>query len=210
MVVTTRNAALNMNLPNHILLYDEVKDTICSLELLVEHLPKVTTAPQYWKWVILSTHSALQGFMVLSLRGTSDLNVLTKKSATEWLEACESKSSYQPRKLEYFLNLYAKIKSDAMLLYTNSRCFTATKQQDECVKRLNAIRNDFIHYVPTSAAYNVKSWASIILEVIPMIEFLVLESNNIVFYEGDEQKQIINLCNLAKKEVTSLIAYYDT
>ena len=200
-----------MNLPNYILLYDEVKDAICSLELLVEHLPKVITAPQHWKWVILSAHSALQGFMVLALRGTNDLNVLTKKSATEWLEAYESKSPrYQPRKLEYFLKLYTKIKSDAMLLYTNSKCFTATKSQDECVKRLHAIRNDFIHYVPTSAAYNMKRWASVILEVIPIIKFLVLESNNIIFYEGDEQKQIISLCNLAKKEVTSLITHYGT
>ena len=97
-----------------------------------------------------------------------------------------------------------------MLLYTNSKCFTATKSQDECVKRLHAIRNDFIHYVPTSAAYNMKRWASVILEVIPIIKFLVLESNNIIFYEGDEQKQIISLCNLAKKEVTSLITHYGT
>ena len=198
-----------MNLPNHILFYDEKRDAVCSLELLVEHLPKVKTAPQQWKWVILSTHSALQGFMVLSLRGTNDLNVLTKKSASKWLEAYESKSPrYQPRKLDDFMNLYSKIKSDTMLLWINSKCFTATKSQDECVQRLNAIRNDFIHYVPTSAAYNMKRWASIVLEVIPIIEFLVLESNNITFYDDDEQNRVTSLCDLAKKEAASLLTYY--
>jgi hypothetical protein len=54
----------------------------------------------------------------------------------------------------------------------------------------------------------MKRWASIILEVIPIIEFLVLQSNNIVFYEGDEQKRIISLCDLAKKEAASLMAHY--
>jgi hypothetical protein len=198
-----------MNLPNYILLYDEERDAICSLELLIEHLPKVIIAPQHWKWVVLSAHSALQGFMVLSLRGTNDLNVLSKKSAAKWLKARDSKSSrYEPRKLDDFMNLYSKIKSDAILLHTNSKCLTATKSQDECVQKLNAIRNDFIHYVPTSAAYNMKSWASIILEVIPIIEFLVLQSNNIIFYEDDEKKRIINLCGLAKKEADSLITHY--
>jgi len=198
-----------MKLPNYILLYDEVRDAIYSLELLVEHLPKVITAPQHWKWVILSAHSALQGFMVLSLRGTNDLNVLSKKSAAKWLEAYESKSSrYQPRKLDDFMNLYSKITSEAMFLRTDSKCFTATKSQDESVQRLNAIRNDFIHYVPTSAAYDMRRWASIILEVIPIIEFLVLQSNNIIFYEGDEQKRVMSLCDLAKKEAASLVTHY--
>ena len=198
-----------MNLPNYILFYDEERDAICSLELLVEHLPKVITTPQHWKWVILSTHSALQGFMVLSLRGTNDLNVLSKESAAKWVEAHESKPlRYQPRKLDNFMNLYSKIKSDAILLRTDSKCFTATKSQDECVQKLNSIRNDFIHYVPTSAAFNTKRWASIILEVVPIIEFLVLQSNNITFYEDEERKRIISLCNLVKNEAVSLITHY--
>jgi hypothetical protein len=199
-----------MNLLNYILLYDEERDAICSLELLVEHLSKVITAPQHWKWVILSTHSALQGFMVLSLRGTNALHVLSEKSAAKWLKAYESNSShYQPRKLNDFMKLYSKIKSETMLLRTDSKPFTATVSQDENVQRLNAIRNDFIHYVPTSAAYDMRGWAKIILDVIPIIEFLVLQSNNIQFYEGDEQKRITSLCDLAKKEASSLITHYD-
>ena len=147
--------------------------------------------------------------MVLSLRGTNDLNVLSKKSAEKWLEAYESKSPrYQPRKLDDFMHLYSKIKSDAILLYTDSKCFTATESQDECVQRLNAIRNDFIHYVPTSAAYDMRRWASIILEIIPIIEFLVLESNNIRFFEDNEQKRVTGLCDLAQKEAASLITHY--
>jgi hypothetical protein len=54
----------------------------------------------------------------------------------------------------------------------------------------------------------MKRWASIILEVIPVIEFLVLQSNNINFSDSDEQTKVISLCDLAKKEASSLITHY--
>ena len=104
----------DITLPNYILYYDEEIDAICSLELLAEHLPKVITIPHQWKWVILSLHNSLQGFMVISLQGTNALNVLTKKSAKDWLERYESgQFSYMPRKLDDFMGLYEKIKSDS-------------------------------------------------------------------------------------------------
>jgi hypothetical protein len=198
-----------MMLPNSVLEYNEERDAICSLELLAEHLPRVVTVPHHWKWVLLALHSSLQGFMVLSLQGTNALNVLTKASAEEWLEAYESKQiSDRPPKLDAFMGLYSKIKSDAMDFRTDSKPFTPGTTQDESVRRLNTDRNDFVHFVPSSAILDMRKWAEIILDVIPIIEFLAFRSNNVEFHEPGARERVDGLCGLAKSEASALLNYY--
>jgi hypothetical protein len=105
---------MNEKLPG-LLETDELRDAIVSLELVSEVLPRTMVAVHLWKWVIIAHHNALQGFMVLSLQGSSGLRVLTKKSAEEWMEAYESgDGSYPEPMLDWFPNLYKNIKSDRM------------------------------------------------------------------------------------------------
>jgi hypothetical protein len=199
----------DMILPLYVLLYDEEIDAICSLELLAEHLPRVITVPHHWKWVILSLHNALQGFMVLSLQGTNMLNVLTKKSAEDWLKRYETgQPSYTPPKLDYFMDLYEKIKSDAMGLRTDSQPFLPSPAQDKSVKRLSKLRNEFAHYVPAGSAFNMKTWTKVVLSVIPIIEFLAFKSNNFSFHKEGRREQVAGLCVMAKKEASALLKYY--
>jgi len=197
----------NMTLPNYILFYNEEIDAICSLQLLAEHLPRVITIPYYWKWVILSLHNSLQGFMVLSLHDTP--NILDKKSAKVWNESDKTEQiSYKPRKLDYFMELYAKIKSDAMNLRTDSKSFIPNSTQDKSVKNLNAFRNKFVHYIPSSSAFNMKARAKVVLDVIPIIEFLAFESNNVSLYKEGSREQVAGLCIMAKNEVSALLKHY--
>ena len=196
-----------MTLPNYILIYNEEIDAICSLELLAEHLPKVITIPYHWKWVLLSLHNSLQGFMVLSLHDTP--NVLTKKSAKDWHENNKTEQpSYTPRKLDYFMSLYVKIKSDAMNLRPDSKSFVPDSTQDKSVKNLNAFRNNLAHYMPADSALNMKTWASVVLDVIPIIEFLAFESNNVSFHKEGNREQVAGLCGMAKNEVSALLKHY--
>ena len=63
------------------------------------------------KWSIISMHNSLQGFMVLALRGTSDLSVL------KYSKKNKGKSTYNilinpDNQLDYFLNLFGKIQKD--------------------------------------------------------------------------------------------------
>ena len=86
--------------------YNEELDAIVSLELLSEQLPKSLIAPHHWKWVIISLHNALQGFIILSLRNTNFLNVLTSKSARAWTEAYDNDEiPDKPPYLDNFLKL---------------------------------------------------------------------------------------------------------
>ena len=78
-----------------------------------EQLERVVDNPHYWQWVIVGLHNALQGFMVLALRGGTNLNVLTDKCAEQWLAAYERGDvNYPEQRLDRFLNLYKKIKSN--------------------------------------------------------------------------------------------------
>jgi hypothetical protein len=200
---------MTMNMPNYALEYNERLDALASLELLAESLPKVLITPHYWKWVILSLHSALQGFMVLSLQGTNFLGVLSSKSAREWLDAYEGSSTPQnPLKLDAFLNLYSKVKSDTILIWANSKAFEPSSSQDASVNKLNAFRNDFIHYIPAEALLDMRVWARLVLDVVPIIEFLAFESNNIRFDEDAIRQKVKGLCEIAKGQASAILMHY--
>jgi hypothetical protein len=70
---------------------DEFQEAVLALQLTSEQLSHLATTGNlhHWTWVIVCLHNALQGFMVLALRGTNNINVLTKDCAKEWLEAYE-------------------------------------------------------------------------------------------------------------------------
>jgi hypothetical protein len=198
-----------MNLPNYALEYNEELDALASLELLAESLPKALIAPHYWKWVVLSLHSTLQAFMVLSLQGTNSLNFLSNKSAREWLEAYEGDATPEnPPKLDTFLNLYSKIKSDTILIWSNSKAFKPTSSQDVSVNKLNAYRNDFIHYIPAEALLDIRVWAKLVLDIVPIIEFLAFKSNNIRFDEDTTHQKVKGLCEIVKGQASAILVHY--
>jgi hypothetical protein len=147
--------------------------------------------------------------MVLSLQRTNFLNVLSKKSAREWLEAYEGDSTPQnPLKLDAFLNLYSKIKSDTILIWSNSKSFKPSSSQDVSVDKLNAYRNDFIPYIPAAALLDVRIWAKLVLDIIPIIEFLAFESNNIRFDEDTTRQKVKGLCEIAKGQASAILVHY--
>ena len=163
---------------------DEFHGAVIALELMSEQLSKIveTGNPYFWPWVIVSLHNALQGFMVLALRGPNNLSVVTEKSATEWLRAYESRDGRYPRQqLDKFLNLYEKIKSEAMNIYVNSRTFKPTGTQDRSVQQLNLWRNDFIHFVPAGWFITVDGFVQIVHDCLDIVTFLAFESGNVLW-----------------------------
>ena len=57
---------------------DEFDDVLSSLLLLKEYLPKTSTQPVFWKWVIVAAHSALQSACVCLLTRTDGSGALDK------------------------------------------------------------------------------------------------------------------------------------
>jgi hypothetical protein len=70
--------------------FDEIEDVLSSVELVALIAPLVHDGPSLWKWIIIGSHSALQGAMVCAFVDSTGTSVLENKSAARmlnWLKA---------------------------------------------------------------------------------------------------------------------------
>ena len=189
---------------DHWLRTDEALEAITSLEMACDQLPKVMDNPHYWKWVVISLHNALQGYMVLALKGSDGLNVLTTKCAKRWLAAYWQKNGAFPQpQMDSFSNLYKKIQagrelydegircgrildrknSDLMLMYVNSQPFKPEGTQTASVEMLKELRNDFIHFLPKGLSLEVGGLPRVVEDCVDLIDFLAFKCGNILWYD---------------------------
>ena len=165
---------------------DEHEEAVSALEHARISLETVPSDVYSWKWVVVALHNALQGFMVLATRGSNGLLCLQEDVAAKWLEAYRSGGPYPNERLDDFLNLYKKIKSDRLRFYEHSQPFTPTGSQGRSVKLLNKLRNDLIHFVPRSWGLEVSGLPDIGLDCIAVIEFLGWSCGNVMWHGREE------------------------
>lgn len=188
---------------------DELNEGVRALELAADMLPKVSADVYYWKWVIVAVHDALQCFMVCALKGSAGLDVLRDDVAEKWLEAYRSRSEEFPKEfLDYFLNLYEKIKGPRMLKFVEGKQFVPHGQQDWSVKKLHSLRNDFLHFKPMQWSLNVNGLPQIVDDCIAIIEFLAFESGNILYTEDDVQSNTRKSIDRVRNETGKLQELY--
>jgi len=184
---------------------DEREEAISSLEVLADALEKVTFDPYHWKWVILSLHSALQGSMVLALRSGDGLRPLRDNIAQEWLKAYRTGTEEYPKEeLDTFLNLYKKIKSDLMLFFGHSKKFVPEGNQGWSIKKINKLRNDFIHFLPKSYLLDISGLPNICKDCLRIIEFLFFKSGNITITSDTLEKRAKRSLKKAKTTLKTL------
>ncbi len=191
---------------------DQFQETVLALQLTSEQLSNLATTGNlhFWTWVIVCLHSALQGFMVLALRGTNNINVLTEDCAKEWLAAYERGEGHYPeQKLEKFLNLYKRVKSERMNMYVNSQSLKPSGTQGRSVKKLNAFRNDIIHFVPKGWVIEVSGLPQIVDDCLNIIWFLAFECGNI-FWQEQEQETLTKVFLERSKQSISRIKQANT
>ena len=184
---------------------DETQEAVISLEMVTEYLDRVTVNYHYWKWVIIGLHNTLQGFMVLALRGTNHLNVLREKDAQKWTDAYEQ-GKIRPTDLllDSYLNLYKKIKSDRMNMYTSSIQFKPKGTQGWSIKKLNSLRNDFIHFIPKGWSIEISGLPRITQDCLDVIDFLAFDCGNIFWNESPLEVKTKNLLTKAKIKLVEI------
>ena len=119
-------------------------------------MSKVENDVSYWKWAVISLHSATQSIMAFHLGFGNDLLVMSQNDAEAWLSAHEAQTDYPETQMDSFLNLYKKIKKHEILGFK----FTPKGQEGSSIKKLNILRNEFIHFMP-------KGWS---IEIAYMLE----------------------------------------
>lgn len=187
---------------------DEHEEAISSLEAAAVWSVQIEKKIDYWKWVVLAIHNATQGFMVLALRGSDGLRPLKDNVATEWLTAYQEGGEYPVEKLDSFLNLYKKVKSDTMLLFVHSKKFTPIGSQGRSVKKLNSLRDDFIHFLPRSWSLEVSGLPRICLDCLALIEFLGWECGNVTWHKEKHRERARAALHATRQRLEALEKAY--
>ncbi len=165
---------------------DASVEAVSSLEVLAEQLQLILSDSNRWKWGVLALHSSLQGMMVLSLQSFHGLHTLRKEDAERWLDTHERGGPYpHDLKLDDFLGLYRKIKSDKMLMYFNSQKFSPKGTQGSSVKLLNRLRNEFVHFTPRVWALELDGLPNMAEDCLEIIKFLAWKFHNITFHKQE-------------------------
>ncbi len=171
---------------------DEFEETVSALETTASELERAKADPYRWKWAILALHSALQGVMALALRGGNNLRVLKPEDAKRFLDAYDSGTPIPADlQMDDFLNLYKKIKSDIMLFYVNSEKFTPQGTQGRSIKRLNRLRNQFIHFTPRTFMLVLNELPEMTLDCLNIAGFLAWNSNNVGWDVKDNGAELV-------------------
>ncbi|MEX0954113.1 MAG: hypothetical protein WDZ83_02745 [Rhizobiaceae bacterium] len=167
---------------------DERTDVLVSLIECIECIRRVSEEPAFWKWAILSMHSALQGAMVCHLSGTAQLGALSKKS---WVETIEwHEKDHQQAAGDDAIESERKPERDAFpdqrladpatlferLYRKTKRCEGAGEPlevmpaQRSSFRRLNNLRRQFAHFAPAGWSIELAGLPRMLLDVLAVID----------------------------------------
>jgi hypothetical protein len=101
--------------------------------------------------------------------------------------------------MDFFLNLYEKVKSDAVCCYVGSKKKVPGPSHDYSMKKLNELRNNFIHFLPKVWSVELTGLPNLCLECLEVADFLGWESGTILWHDSD-------LCQRGQRAVAILRA----
>lgn len=184
---------------NRYLRTNEKEDAVRSIEWFARLVTEASKDPHQWKWALVALHGAAQGFMVLALWWGNGLHALRDRVAAKWLEAYRNGGPFPVEKLDEFLNLYAKVKDDKLLPGLGARNFTPGATHDESMRRLNDLRNQFIHFTPKGWSIELALLPKVCLDALDLIEWLGWESDAILWYNNAHRSRARRALSRARR-----------
>jgi hypothetical protein len=102
----------------------------------------------------------------------------------KWLKAHESGGIYPESRMDFFLSLYEKVKSDAVCRHVHSKKFVPGPSHDHSMEKLNELRNHFIHFFPKGWAIQVAGLPKLCIDCLEVAHFLGWESMTILWHNA--------------------------
>lgn len=161
---------------------DEEAEVANAIEMATHFSDGLEADPRLWRWVIIALHNAAQGVMVLSLRHGNGLLAMTDECFKEWMSAHENQTPYPKDKLDSYLNLYKKVKNSETGQFGGNQRFIPRGSEGKNIKRLNGLRNDFIHFTPKGWRLEVNGLPQICVDCARLISFLGWETQNVFWH----------------------------
>lgn len=187
---------------------DEREEAVRSLEWAEIQARALLDDPYQWKWVLISLHNAVQGFMVLALWDGNGLLALRDKVAAKWLEAYRNGGPYPAEKLDEFLNLYKKVKDENNFHVIGAGPFSPSATHDNSFECLNSFRNEFIHFTPKGWSLELAGLPRVCLDVLDLAEFFGWKSTAILWYKQDHVKRAKRALKRLRRSLAALEVKY--
>jgi len=183
---------------------DEYEEAVRSLEWAFFISQSLETDPYFWKWFLITLHNSAQGFMILALWQGNGLLTFRPNISKRWLEAYRSGEPYPIEKLDNFLNLYLKVKDSDFLSSAGAHCFTPGDTHDYSLRKLNSIRNEFIHFTPKGWSLELTGLPKICLDTLDLIEWLGWHSNAFMWRKRIHDVRAKRALNKLRKLIQNL------
>jgi hypothetical protein len=189
---------------------DEYEEAASAAEATADFASTVLDDPYRWKWALIAVHNTVQGFMVLALRRGSGVLALRDDVAAAWLKAHREGGPFPKEKLDNFLNLYDKVKTDAAAGYVHSKPFTPDPTHDRSMKKLNEFRNEFIHFVPKGWSLELAGLPRICIDCLSVANFLHTDGGNIFWNNATMRRRADRALRRATRLLTQAHRAYES
>jgi hypothetical protein len=171
--------------------FDQFEDVLASVELVALLAPLVRQKPQYWKWIIIGAHNALQAAMVCAFADSTGTSVLTDRSAKEvldWLNADPATRGEYPKER---LPEFGKLLNRCIAGRPDFEPLVLTPGQDDDIRRLHDhFRNNFVHFTPKGWGIEKAGLPRIIGAALDAAEQLMGRHHVMVHMDDDQQKRL--------------------
>lgn len=164
---------------------DEEAEAANAMQMAAQFASQVQANLHMWRWIVIATHNAAQGAMVLSLRHGNGLLALSNESYAARMHAYETNKALPPEKLDTYLNLYKKVKHSQWGQIGGNQRFVPKGSEGKDIKLLNDFRNEFIHFTPKGWSLEVGGLPRVCLAAARLIGFLALETTNVLWHDEE-------------------------
>jgi len=158
---------------------DEREDLLSSLKLVHVSARECREDVQFWKWVLIGTHASLQAAIVFHLSPGNDLLVAKPAHSKKWLEAHRTGGDYPTMHMDFFPELYEKAKAHEVFGFR----LASTATQDESVRKLLDLRNDFVHFMPKGWSIELMGLPDICLDALQLVKQLAQGPMSMRWYD---------------------------
>jgi hypothetical protein len=107
------------------------------------------------------------------------------------------------------LNLYKKVRHREFGKISGNVRFIPTGTEGGDIKRLNSLRNEFIHFTPKSWSLEIDGLPRIVLATARMISFLALETTNIFWHRSEARNRFMEAHAAFTVAIRQLQALYE-
>jgi hypothetical protein len=161
------------------------EEAVSAIEAAADFSEAAVADPYRWKWVVIAVHGAVQAFMVLALYRGNGLLAMPDALRDKWLEKYRAGEVLPMERMDSFLNLYKKVKTDAAVGWVHSKRFVPGPTQDASMRQLNKFRNEFIHFMPKVWSLELAGLPAICLDCLFVARFLHGEGGNILWHKAE-------------------------